>query len=53
MTNYDRVTSMSIEELAYFIAKIQEDSIFMGGDLFSSEIPSDFKAWVEWLNKEM
>ena len=23
---------------------------FMGGDLFSSEIPSDFKAWVEWLN---
>lgn len=53
MTNYDRVKSMSIDELAHFIARLQEDSIFMGGDLFSSEIPSDFKAWVKWLNKEV
>ena len=44
MTNYDRVRSMSIDELAYFIARTQEDSISMDGDLFSSEIPSDFKA---------
>ena len=53
MTNYENIKSMSIDELAHFIARLQEDSIFMGGDLFSSEMPSDFKAWVKWLNKEV
>ena len=52
MTNYENIKSMSIDELAHFIARLQEDSVSMGGDLFSSQIPSDLKAWVKWLNKE-
>lgn len=52
VTNYEIIKSLSIDELAYFITRIQENAVFMQGDLFYSEIPSDSKAWIQWLNKE-
>ena len=50
ITNFDRIKSMSIEELAEFLNDMQNDALFLEGTINDLKYPTD---WMEYLESEV
>ena len=52
MTNYERIKSMSVEEMAKLMTEIQVDAIMAEGWINNLEFPSGYNNFRRWLERE-